>query len=71
MRENTILVALLIFAITFGSIQYIKPAFLYKEDGSMREFGIGYRSKTILPVWLLSLILGILSYVVAISHYLF
>ena len=71
MRENTVLVALLLFALIFGTIQYIKPAFLYKDDGSVREFGIGYRNKTILPVWLLSLILGILSNVVAMSHYLF
>ncbi len=70
MRENTVLVALLLFALIFGTIQYAKPAFLYKDDGSVREFGIGYRNKTILPVWLLSLVLGILSYVVAMSHYL-
>jgi hypothetical protein len=44
------------------SIQMIKPAFLYNNDGSIREFGVGYRNKTILPIWLLSLILGILSY---------
>ena len=70
MMENTVLVALLIFATVFGSIQYAKPAYLYKTDGSMREFGIGYRNKTIVPVWLLSIVLGILSYVIAMSHYL-
>lgn len=40
----------------------MKPAFLYNKDGSIREFGVGYKNKTILPIWLLSLILGILSY---------
>jgi hypothetical protein len=40
----------------------MKPAFLYNQDGSIREFGVGYKNKTILPIWLLSLILGILSY---------
>jgi hypothetical protein len=46
----------------FGTIQMIKPAFLYNKDGSIREFGVGYKNKTILPIWLLSIILGILSY---------
>jgi hypothetical protein len=40
----------------------MKPAFLYNGDGSIREFGIGYKNKTILPIWLLSIVLGILSY---------
>lgn len=40
----------------------IKPACFYNKDGSIREFGIGYKNKTILPIWLLSLVLGILCY---------
>ena len=40
----------------------IKPVCFYNKDGSVREFGIGYRNKTIFPIWLLSLSLGILSY---------
>ena len=61
-RENATLFAIILFLIMFGSIQMIKPACLYNNDGSIREFGVGYRNKTIMPIWLLSLILGILSY---------
>ena len=61
-RENATLFAIILFLIMFVSIQMIKPAFLYNKDGSIREFGVGYRNKTIMPIWLLSLILGILSY---------
>ena len=61
-RENATLFAIILFLIIFGSIQMIKPACLYNNDGSIREFGVGYRNKTIMPIWLLSLILGILSY---------
>jgi len=46
----------------------IKPAFLYNKDGSVREFGIGYKNKTILPIWLLSLVLGICSYLVVMYY---
>ena len=61
-RENATLFAIILFLIMFGSIQMMKPACLYNNDGSIREFGVGYRNKTIMPIWLLSLILGILSY---------
>jgi hypothetical protein len=61
-RENAPLFAIILFLIMFGLIQMMKPACLYNKDGSIREFGVGYRNKTIMPIWLLSLILGILSY---------
>jgi uncharacterized membrane protein YozB (DUF420 family) len=61
-RENATIFSIVLFLIIFGAIQIMKPDFLYNKDGSIREFGVGYRNKTILPIWLLSLILGILSY---------
>ena len=61
-RENVTLVSVVIFIIIFGTIQMMKPTCLYNRDGSIREFGIGYRNKTIFPIWLLSLSLGILCY---------
>lgn len=68
-RENMTLVAIIIFVIVFGIIQIIKPAFLYNTDGSIREFGIGYKNKTIFPIWLLAIVLGIASYL-AVLYYL-
>jgi hypothetical protein len=61
-RQNVPTVSILLFIFLFGIIQFIKPAFLYNHNGSLRDFGVGYKNKTILPVWLLSIILGILSY---------
>jgi hypothetical protein len=62
-RKNITLVAIIIFLIIFGLVQFLKPSFLYKNDGSLREFGVGYKNKTILPMWLFSIILGILTYI--------
>jgi len=67
-RENITLVAVVLFLFLFGSIQFMKPACLYNKDGSIREFGIGYKNKTILPIWLLSIVLGILCYL-AVLYY--
>ena len=35
---------------------------MFYDDGTIREFGIGYKNKTVFPVWLVAMILGILSY---------
>jgi hypothetical protein len=67
-KENITFVSIIIFVLIFGIIQFIKPSFLYNRDGSPREFGIGYRNKTILPIWLLSVVLGIFSYL-AVLYY--
>jgi len=68
-RDNVTLFAIILFLILFGSLQMIKPAFLYNKDGSIRQFGIGYKNKTIFPIWLLSIVLGILSYL-AVMYYI-
>jgi len=62
-KNNITLVAIFIFVVIFGFVQTMKPSFLYKNDGSVRDFGIGYKNKTIMPVWLFSIFLGILCYV--------
>ena len=67
-QKNITLVSILLFLILFVFIQLTKPSFLYNRDGSIREFGIGYRNKTILPLWLLSIILGILCYVIVLYY---
>lgn len=67
-RENITLISIILFAIIFGFIIMMKPAFLYNKDGSIREFGIGYKNKTILPIWLLSIILGIISYLIVMFY---
>jgi hypothetical protein len=67
-RNNINLVSIIIFAIIFIVVQIMKPGFLYNRDGSVREFGIGYKNKTIMPVWLFSLILGIMSYLVVLYY---
>jgi hypothetical protein len=68
-RENITLFAIILFVIIFGTIQLMKPACFYNRNGSLRDFGVGYRNKTILPVWLLSIILGILCYL-AVLYYI-
>ena len=37
---------------------------LFYEDGTLKEFGLGYKNKTILPIWLVAVVVAILSYMV-------
>ena len=67
-RNNITLVSIIIFITIFGIVQIIKPAFLYNVDGSIRDFGIGYKNKTILPIWLFSIILGIICYLFVLYY---
>lgn len=67
-QKNPVLVSIIVFLVIFIPIQVFKPAFLYNTDGSIRHFGIAYRNKTIFPVWLFSIVLGILSYVFVLYH---
>jgi hypothetical protein len=67
-KENITFVSIIIFIFIFGIIQYIKPSFLYNKDGSPRDFGIGYKNKTIFPIWLLAIVLGIFSYLIVLYY---
>lgn len=61
-NENKTSVSIILFISLFTLVQYVKPSFLYNKDGSLRNFGIGSRNKTALPIWFFTLILAILSY---------
>ena len=67
-QKNVTSVSIILFIFIFSIIQLIKPLFLYNSNGSIREFGIGYKNKTILPIWLLSIVLGILCYLVVMYY---
>jgi hypothetical protein len=67
-RDNVTLVSIIVFLILYSLIQINRPGIFYNIDGSIRSFGVGYKNKTILPIWLLSIILGILSYL-AVLYY--
>lgn len=66
-RGNTTTSAILLFSALFVMVHMIKPSFLYNSDGSLRAFGIGTKNKTVVPMWLVAIILGIMSYFVVIQ----
>ena len=61
-RHNKIIVSIIIFILLFVPINLVRPAFLYNTDGSIKDFGLGYKRKTIIPIWFISISLAIITY---------
>jgi hypothetical protein len=64
--KNLVSVSLICFLILFFLIIYIRPNAIYNKDGTLREFGIGYREKTVFPMWLVTVILAITAYFITL-----
>lgn len=67
-RQNITSISLIIFISIYCAILYFKPGFLYNNDGSLRQFGINSSKKTVLPVWLLAIIISIASYFLVLYY---
>jgi len=61
-RANKLYYAISLFIVIFVTIYYIKPAIIFDESGNLRTFGYTYKTQTILPIWLISIISAIFSY---------
>jgi hypothetical protein len=68
-RYNKLSISILLFLALFSLIHFLKPGFIYNEDGGYRPFGVGYRHKTVIPIWLVAIFVAILSYL-AVLYYL-
>lgn len=68
-ETNVVLVAIILYVIVYGIVTIWKPSFLYKPDKTLRQFGVGYKSKTILPMWLFALLSGVICYL-AVLYYM-
>jgi hypothetical protein len=67
-RRNITSISVVLFIALFAVIQLMEPSFLYRRDGSLRTFGLGKKKKTILPNWLVAIILAILSYLFVLYY---
>lgn len=68
-RNNITSFSIILFVSLFVAIHMYQPQIMYDKTGALRDFGIGYKHKTILPVWLFSILLAFLSYLFVL-HYL-
>ena len=66
--KHKLSVSISIFLILFSLIHYTKPALLYNTDGGYRPFGLGYKHKTVIPIWMVAIILAIFSYLGVVTY---
>lgn len=62
LRRYTSAISVVIFMFIFGLINMLKPSFMYNDDFTFRQFGLGYKNKTIIPIWLVAIVVAFLSY---------
>ena len=65
-RKNRLSFAILLFLVMFSLIHFLKPSIIYNDEGGFRPFGVGYRHKTVIPIWVVAIILAIFSYMFVI-----
>jgi len=66
LKSNKVSLAIIIFLISFGILHMIKPSICYNKDGGFRPFGVGYKHKTVVPIWILATLLAIFSYLLVL-----
>ena len=66
-RNHKVTLALVLFLVIMTAVHLAQPVFAYNKDGSYRTFGIGYRNKTIVPVWAITIIVAILCYLAVLQ----
>ena len=50
-RKHLVSFATLLFVGLYVMIIKLKPGFLYNHDGTLRSFGVGYKNRTVIPVY--------------------
>ena len=67
-NANKANVAILLFLVVFSILHYFKPKMIYNDEGGFRPFGVGYRHKTVIPIWVVAIILAIFSYLAVLVY---
>ena len=47
---------------SYITIHAAKPGFMYNSDGSLRQFGVGRKFTTVIPAWLVAILMAIFLY---------
>ena len=66
LKQNIISLSIIFFIIFYLLINYIKPGLIYTDIHTLRPFGLGYKNKTVIPLWLAAIYLAIISYVLSL-----
>lgn len=63
---NYLTFSIILFVVAFSILHALRPSLIYLPDGSLRPFGIGYKKRTVVPMWFAVLLIAIFSYTLAL-----
>jgi hypothetical protein len=70
-RVNKTSIAITLFVTIMILIHKLKPDLFYTRDGGFRQFGVGYKQKTVVPIWLAAIFLAILCYLATLIYLMY
>jgi hypothetical protein len=64
---NKLILVLIVYILLYCIIVFFKPEIIFNNTkGCTRQFGVGYKNTTILPLWFASILLAIISYFIVL-----
>ena len=67
-KNNALSASIMLFILLFIIMKLLKPSFIFDKKGGIRHFGIGKTKKTVIPIWLVSMVLAIFSYILVMVY---
>ncbi len=67
MDISRLVMIMFVFILLYSLIVMFRPSIIYNNQYDyLRQFGVGYKNTTILPLWLVSILLAIFSYFIVL-----
>ena len=67
MDISRLVMIMFVYILLYSTIVMTRPSFIYNNQHDyLRQFGVGYKNTTILPLWLVSILLAIFSYFIVL-----
>ena len=64
---NRLCMVLFIYITLYGIVVIVKPEMIFdNQHNCTRQFGVGYKNTTIVPLWFISILFGITSYFIVL-----
>jgi len=63
---RTLLLSAVLYLLGISVILLIKPEFMFKKDGTWKEFGLGSSEHSVFPFWLFCILWAIISYLITL-----
>jgi len=59
--------AILLYLLLVGCLIYLRPSFLFTEDGDIKKYG-NRNNQTMTPLWLIMGVLALISYIFVLIY---